>query len=56
MFSTEFIYIKYNYVYCTMTQSQCPLFLLPFQFNLFIFQNSNVLVISKFPWLIAAER
>jgi hypothetical protein len=36
-----------------VTQSQCPIFL--FFLILLIFQNSNVLVINRFQWLISAE-
>jgi len=36
------------------TQSQCPI-LLPFQLCQFIFQNSNILVISRLQWLTSTE-
>jgi hypothetical protein len=38
-----------------MTQSQCSVFLFFFKFYQFIFQNSHVLGINRFQWMISAE-
>jgi hypothetical protein len=48
------IYVHTN-ITCSMTQSRCPIFLFFFKFYSFIFQNSNVLVISLFQRLVSDE-
>jgi hypothetical protein len=54
MFAAAFTYIRTNITTCSMTQSQCPVFLF-FKIYYLIFKNSDVLVINRVQCLILVE-